>query len=90
VWRPSADRPDKFPAARTNTLLIALLNEWPVLRWSICLGPADAARKALAGAGLADQAAVVAGSFFDPLYREPGATFSRRSFTTGTMRRRGG
>lgn len=50
MWRPSADRPDRFQAARTNTLLIALLNKDPVLRrWSICLGPVDAARKALAG-----------------------------------------
>jgi hypothetical protein len=56
-----------------GTLLIALLNEYPLLRGTVVdlPGPADAAREALAGSGLADRATAVAGSFFDPL--PPGA-----------------
>jgi hypothetical protein len=56
-----------------GTLLIALLTEYPSLRGTIVDLPdtAQAARKALAEAGLADRSEVVAGSFFDPL--PPGA-----------------
>jgi O-methyltransferase len=52
-----------------GTLLIAMLSEHPALLGTVVElpGPAEAARAALAAAGLADRAGVVAGSFFDPL-----------------------
>ncbi len=51
------------------TLLIAMLREYPGLRGTVFDQPttAEAARKALAAAGLADRAEVKSGSFFDPL-----------------------
>lgn len=56
-----------------GSLLIALLERHPALRGTVVDQPetAEAARKALAAAGLADRADAVAGSFFDPL--PPGA-----------------
>ncbi|GAA4092575.1 methyltransferase [Actinomadura miaoliensis] len=56
-----------------GSLLIALLTAHPSLRGSVVDLPdtAEAARKALAAAGLADRADAVPGSFFDPL--PPGA-----------------
>lgn len=52
-----------------GTLLIALLNEYPSLRGTVLDLPdaADAARKRIDAAGLADRAAVVAGDFFAEL-----------------------
>jgi hypothetical protein len=52
-----------------GTLLIALLNEYPALRGTVVdlPGPAEAARKMLHAAGLADRADVVAGDFFGTL-----------------------
>ncbi|MGH3763515.1 methyltransferase [Actinophytocola sp.] len=49
-----------------GTLLIALLREFPALRGTVLdlPGPADAARKLIAAASLADRADVVAGDFF--------------------------
>lgn len=51
------------------TLLIALLRAYPGLRGTVLdlPGAAQAARSALAEAGLADRGDVVEGSFFDPL-----------------------
>jgi hypothetical protein len=56
-----------------GTLLAALLREYPGLRGTVLdlPGAAEAARRALAAAGLADRGDAVAGSFFDPL--PPGA-----------------
>jgi hypothetical protein len=56
-----------------GSLMIALLTEYPALRGTVVdlPGAAGAARQALTGAGLADRADAVAGSFFDPL--PPGA-----------------
>ncbi|MHB8573923.1 MAG: methyltransferase [Dehalococcoidia bacterium] len=56
-----------------GALLIALLRGHPALRGTVLDLPdtAEAARKALAAAGLADRSEVVSGSFFDPL--PPGA-----------------
>jgi O-methyltransferase domain len=56
-----------------GTLLAALLRAHPTLRGTVVElpGAADAARKALTAAGLADHAEVIAGSFFDSL--PPGA-----------------
>ncbi len=56
-----------------GTLLIALLSGYPALRGTVVElpEPADAARKALTAAGLAERADVVVGSFVDPL--PPGA-----------------
>jgi RimJ/RimL family protein N-acetyltransferase len=56
-----------------GTLLIALLRAYPTLRGTVLDQPAtvDAARAALADAGVIDRADVHAGSFFDPL--PPGA-----------------
>jgi hypothetical protein len=56
-----------------GTLLIALLGEYPALRGTVVElpEPADAARKALTAAGLAERADVVVGSYYDPL--PPGA-----------------
>jgi hypothetical protein len=56
-----------------GSLMIALLTEYPDLRGSVVdlPGAADAAREALAQAGLTDRADAVAGSFFEPL--PPGA-----------------
>jgi hypothetical protein len=52
-----------------GALLAALLRAHPALRGTVLdlPGAADAARKALTVAGLADRTEVVAGSFFDPL-----------------------
>jgi hypothetical protein len=52
-----------------GTLLIALLRAYPTLRGTVLDQPAtvDAARAALAEAGVIDRADVHAGSFFDPL-----------------------
>jgi hypothetical protein len=49
-----------------GALLIALLNEFPELRGTVLelTGPAEAARKMLDAAGLADRADAVAGDFF--------------------------
>lgn|SRR5262245_15856120 len=57
----------------TGALLIALLAAHPTLQGIVIDLPAavDVARTALAAAGVADRAEVVAGSFFDPL--PPGA-----------------
>ena len=56
-----------------GALLTALLREYPDLRGTVLdlPGAAEAARKALAAAGLAGRADAMAGSFFDPL--PPGA-----------------
>jgi hypothetical protein len=56
-----------------GSLLIALLTAFPHLRGTVVdlPGAAEAAREALADAGLTDRADAVAGSFFDPL--PPGA-----------------
>jgi O-methyltransferase domain len=56
-----------------GTLLAALLREHPDLRGTVLdlPGAAEAARKALTAAGLADRSNAIAGSFFDPL--PPGA-----------------
>jgi SAM-dependent methyltransferase len=56
-----------------GTLLIELLAAHPDLRGTVLdlPGPAEAARRALTAAGLANRSNVVAGSFFDPL--PPGA-----------------
>jgi O-methyltransferase domain len=56
-----------------GALLAALLREHPALRGTVLdlPGAAEAARKALTTAGLADRGDAVAGSFFDPL--PPGA-----------------
>jgi hypothetical protein len=56
-----------------GTLLAALLREHPDLRGTVLdlPGAAEAARKALTAAGLADRSDAMAGSFFDPL--PPGA-----------------
>jgi hypothetical protein len=56
-----------------GTLLAALLREHPDLRGTVLdlPGAAEAARKALTAAGLADRSDATAGSFFDPL--PPGA-----------------
>jgi hypothetical protein len=56
-----------------GALLAALLREHPALRGTVLdlPGAAEAARKALTTAGLADRSDAVAGSFFDPL--PPGA-----------------
>ena len=56
-----------------GALLTAMLSEHPALRGTVFDQPdtAEAARKALRAAGLADRSDVVAGSFFDPL--PPGA-----------------
>ncbi|MEU7991034.1 methyltransferase [Streptosporangium canum] len=56
-----------------GSLLTALLTGHPDLRGTVVdlPGTAEAARKALAAAGLVDRADVVSGSFFDPL--PPGA-----------------
>ncbi|WP_369690511.1 methyltransferase [Planomonospora sphaerica] len=52
-----------------GTLMIALLTRFPALRGTVVdlPGTAETARRALAGAGLADRGDVVPGSFFDPL-----------------------
>lgn len=52
-----------------GSLLIDLLQAYPTLRGTVVdlPGAAEAARKALAAAGLADRSEVVAGSFFDRL-----------------------
>lgn len=57
----------------SGALLAALLREHPDLRGTVLdlPGAAEAARKALTAAGLADRGDAVAGSFFDPL--PPGA-----------------
>jgi hypothetical protein len=56
-----------------GTLLIAMLAKYPALRGTVLdlPGAAEAARKALTAAGLADRGDAIAGSFFDPL--PPGA-----------------
>jgi hypothetical protein len=56
-----------------GSLLIALLTEYPSLRGTLVdlPGTAEAARPALAAAGLADRCDIAPGSFFDPL--PPGA-----------------
>jgi hypothetical protein len=56
-----------------GALLRAILGRYPTLRGTVVDLPdtAEAARKALAAAGLADRSEVVAGSFFEPL--PPGA-----------------
>jgi RimJ/RimL family protein N-acetyltransferase len=56
-----------------GTLLIAILRAHPALRGTVFDQPntAEAARRALVAAGLANRSHVVAGSFFDPL--PPGA-----------------
>jgi predicted transcriptional regulator len=56
-----------------GALLVALLRGHPDLRGTVLdlPGAAEAARKALTAAGLADQSDAMAGSFFDPL--PPGA-----------------
>lgn len=56
-----------------GTLLIALLNEFPALRGTVLdlPGPAEAARKLIDAAGLADRADAVAGDFFEGV--PPGA-----------------
>jgi len=56
-----------------GALLATLLREHPDLRGTVLdlPGAAEAARKALTAAGLADRSAAVTGSFFDPL--PPGA-----------------
>ena len=55
------------------TVLSAILKHYPTLRGTVLDQPATAetARKALTARGLADRAAAIAGSFFDPL--PPGA-----------------
>lgn len=55
-------------------LLIAMLRAYPDLRGTVLerCGTAEAARRALTEAGLADRADVVAGSFFDPLPKGAG------------------
>lgn len=52
-----------------GSLLIALLREYPALRGTVLdlREPVEAARSALAAAGLADRCDAVSGSFFDPL-----------------------
>jgi hypothetical protein len=52
-----------------GTLLIALLNAWPLLRGTVVelAGPAAGARRRLAATGLNARADVMPGSFFDPL-----------------------
>jgi O-methyltransferase domain len=56
-----------------GALLATLLREYPGLRGTVLelAGAAEAARKALTAAGLADRSDATAGSFFDPL--PPGA-----------------
>jgi hypothetical protein len=56
-----------------GSLLIAMLHRHPDLQGTVLdlPGAAEAARKALTAAGLADRSDAVAGSFFDPL--PPGA-----------------
>ena len=56
------------------TLLMAMLRAYPALRGTVFDQPdtAEAARQALAAAGLADRGDVVSGSFFDPLPPDAG------------------
>ena len=74
------------------SLLVALMTRHPGLRGTVLDldATADAARRALAAAGLADRSEVVAGSFFDPVpARARTGTCCPGSCTTGPTSRPG-